>query len=102
MFIQLKAKFFIRELEQSEISTCVSSLNLTASGTGRFKTGGTPASGYIRHAGGCLSGRGRDVSTWLEWLLCRKFSNVSLLDNDFLQSSTSMFIFLLILGVHVR
>lgn len=49
MFIQLKPKFFIRELEQSEISTCVSSLNLTASGTGRFKTGGTPANAYIRH-----------------------------------------------------
>lgn len=34
--------------------------------------------------------------------MCRKFSNVSLLPNDFLQSSTSMLVFLLILGVHVR
>lgn len=48
MFIQLKPKFFTCELEQSEISTRISSLNMTVSRTGRLKTGGTSANGYIR------------------------------------------------------
>lgn len=96
MFIQLKPKLLIREPERSEISTRASSLNLT----GRFKTGGTPASAYIR-PGGCLSERS-DVSTWLERLVCRKLSNVSLIHNRFLQDSTSMLVFLRMLGVHVR
>lgn len=69
MFIQLKPKFFTCELEQSEISTRISSLNMTASRTGRLKTGGTSANGYIRQEVGVyLSFEEKretvDVSTW--------------------------------------
>lgn len=48
MFIQLKPKLFTCELEHSEISTPISSLNMTASRTGKLKTGETSANGYIR------------------------------------------------------
>lgn len=48
MFIQRKPKFFTCELEQSKISTRISSLNMAVSRTGRLETGGTSANSYIR------------------------------------------------------
>lgn len=74
---------------RAKISSCVSSLNTSVSGTGRFKTRGT-ANGYIRRTGGCLSER--QTQMWVpgsmpEWLLCRKFSSVSLLQGYFFYES---------------